>query len=186
MNHIRPGVRERWMKIPEDRRDLVMKALTRKEQAYVLKHIRMQDREIPMRDIGEMVAEDQHVFDFPGVGKLIATKECGDFLRIDFIPDLVTPECPETRLWPAEPSLLATVALHHMTEAMRIEEKDEEDHDTGPVVIVQDGLYEDPAAYAYIPYPGRCDVHADLLGHVLTVTDSRPKRVNSAGKIEDD
>ena len=186
MNHIRPGVRERWLDIPEDRRDLVMKALTSEEQAFVLKAIRMQDREIPMQDIGGQKAEDQHVFDFPGVGKLIATKECGDYLRIDFFPDLETPECPETRLWPAVPSLLVTVALHHMTAAMRIEEKDEDDHDTGPVVIVQDGLYEDPAAYAYIPYPGRCEVHADLIGRVLTVEDSRPRRVNSANEIEYD
>ena len=186
MHHIAPGVRERWLSIPEDQREHVMEALTRREQAYVLKHIRLQDREIPMQAIGGAVPEDQHVFEFPGVGKLIATKECGDYLRIDFVPDLETPECPETRLWPAEPSLLVTVALHHMTEAMRIEEKDKKDHDTGPVIIVQDGMYEDPAAYAYIPRPGRCDVHADLLGQVLTVTDSRPRRVNSAGKIEND
>lgn len=148
-----------------------------KEQAFV------------MQAIGGAKPEDQHVFDFPGVGKLIATKECGDYLRIDFVPDLEA--LPQIQRWPAEPSLLVTVALHHMAQSERMaledatDEGDEDIHD-GPVIIVQDGMYDDPAAYAYIPYPGRCDVHADLVGHILTVTDARPKRVNSAGKIEYD
>lgn len=177
MHHIRPGIKARWNEIPEGQRALVMKALTRKEQAIV------------MQAIGGAEPEDQHIFDFPGVGKLIATKEMGDLLRIDFVPDLEA--LPQIRRWPATPSLLVTVGLHHMAQSERMALEDATDEgdekiDDGPVIIVQDGLYEDPAAYAFIPYPGRCDVHADLIGRVMTVTDSRPKRVNSAGKIEYD
>jgi hypothetical protein len=177
MHHIRPGIKERWNEIPEGQRALVLKALTRKEQAVV------------MQAIGGGEPEDQHVFDFPGVGKLIATKECGDYLRIDFVPDLEA--LPKIRRWPATPSLLATVALHHMAQSERMALEDatdegDEDIDDGPVIIVQDGLHEDPAAYAYIPYPGRCDVHADGLNRVLTVIGARPYRVNSAGKVEYD
>ena len=136
-----------------------------------------------MQNIGGRIAEDQHTFQFPGVGNLIATKEGGIYLRIDFVPD-PTPECPETDRWPAKPSLIATVAIHHMLAEYR--DPDDEDHDVGPLVLVEDGMNGDVAAYAYIPEPGRVEVYADGLDRVLTVKDSRPRRVNSAGEIEDD
>ena len=113
-----------------------------------------------MKDIGGMKAEDQHVFTYPGAGKLIATKEGGIYLRIDFVPD-PTPECPETDRWPAKPSLIATVALHHMFSETRTAKT--EDYEVGPLVLVEDGTGGDVAAYAYIPEPGRVEVHADGL-----------------------
>lgn len=167
MHHIRPGIKERWQKIPEDKRALVLMALTRKEQAVV------------MQAIGGAVPEDQHVFDFPGVGKLIATKEMGDLLRIDFVPDLETPECSETLRWPAEPSLIATVALHHMLAETR--SPDDESYEVGPAVFIEDGTGGDVAAYAYIPTPGHVEITADLLGPVLRVLGGTARRLNSAG-----
>lgn len=174
MHHIRPGIKERWQKIPEDKRALVLMALTRKEQAVV------------MQAIGDAEPEDQHVFDFPGVGKLIATKEMGDFLRIDFVPDLVAPECPETLRWPAEPSAIATVAMHHLTVDSR--SPDDDDYENGPMVIVNDGTNGDPAVYVNIPEPGRAEVTADIVGRILSVTDGWPRRVkvNPDGSVEYD
>lgn len=136
-----------------------------------------------MQNIGGRIAEDQHTFEFPGVGNLIATKEGGIYLRIDFVPDL-TPECPETAGWPTEPSLIATVLLDYMMAERRTPKT--EDYKVGPVVLVEDGTGVDVAAYAYIPEPGRVEVYADGLDRILTVKDSRPHRVNSAGEIEYD
>lgn len=172
MHHIRPGIKARWNEIPEDQRALVMKALTRKEQQIVRMKLRMQA-------IGGAVPEDQHVFDFPGVGKLIATKEMGDLLRIDFVPDRESPECPETLRWPADPSLIATVALHHMLAATR--SPDDESYEVGPAVFIEDGTGGDVAAYAYIPTPGHVEITADLLGPVLRVLGGTARRLNSAG-----
>lgn len=136
-----------------------------------------------MQNINGATAEDQHTFQFPGVGTLIATKEDGIYLRIDFVPDL-TPECQETKRWPTEPSLIATVALHHMLAEYR--SPDDDDYEVGPLVLVEDGTNGDVAAYAYIPEPGHVEVYADLVGHILTVRDARPRRVSSDGKVEHD
>lgn len=139
----------RWLSIPIENRGLVMRCLTPSEQQRIL-------NQVDMRPSGGITPEDQHTFVFPGIGKLIVSQEWEDFLRIDFVPDS-NPVCPETANWPSDPSLIATIGLHHMTIGERLSDQRtgfQRTYEVGPTVVVESGDNGDPHAIYFIPRPG--------------------------------